>query len=153
MQVQSVAQHTELIFGHLLDLVRGIARLDLGPERPALDGLREDCRRRPDVLARSLVGGVELAVVVPAPGQGLQLLVGEVLHELSQARVRAEEVLADVGARLGGERLEVAVESGVHLVDQHAVDVARQKLVPAPAPDDLDHVPSASPQQTPPAPG
>ena len=147
VQVQSVAQHPELILGHLLDLVGGIARFDLGPERPALDGLREDCRRRPDVLGRRLVGGVELAVVVPAPGQGLQLLVGEVLHELAQARVRAEEVLADVGARLGGERLGVAVESRVHLVEQHAVDVTRQQLVPAPAPDDLDHVPSASPQQ------
>ncbi len=103
LQAQPGAQHPELLLGHLLDLVRGVARLDLGPERPSLDGLREDGGRRADLLGGGLVGGVELAVVVPAAWQRLQLGVGKVLDELAKARVRAEEVLADVGARLGRE--------------------------------------------------
>ena len=69
LQAEPVAQHPELFLGHLLDLVGGVARLDLGPERPALDGLGEDRRRRADLLGRRLVGGVELAVVVTAAGQ------------------------------------------------------------------------------------
>ena len=61
-----------------------------------------------------------------------------------QPLVGAEEVLADVGARLDAELLGLAVERLVHLVDQHAVDVAREQLVPLAAPDDLDHVPAGA---------
>ena len=147
MQVQPVSQHPELLLGHLLDLVGGVARLDLGPERPTLDGLRQDRRRGPDLFCRRLVGGVELAVVVAATRQRLQLRVRQVLDELAQARIGAEEVLADIGAGLGGEGLEIAVEGRVHLVEEHSVHVPRQQLVPAPPPDDLDHVPAATAQQ------
>ena len=46
VEVQAVAQREQLILGHLLDLVRGVAALDLRAERPALDRLAEDHRRR-----------------------------------------------------------------------------------------------------------
>ncbi len=84
---------------------------------------------------------------MPATGQGLQLRVRQVFHELAQAGIGAEEVLADVRAGFGGECLEVAVERRVHLVEEHAVDVTRQQFVPAPAPDDLDDVPAATSEQ------
>ncbi len=84
---------------------------------------------------------------MPATRQRLQLHVRQVLHELAQTGIGAEEVLADVRAGFGGERLEITVESRVHLVEEHAVDVTRQQFVPAPAPDDLDHVPAATPEQ------
>ncbi len=141
-QVQPVAQRPQLGLGHLLDLVGGVAGLDLGAERPALDRLGQDHRRRAPLLGGQLVGGVELAVVVAAPGERPQLVVAQVLDQLAQPRVGAEEVLADVGPRLGGVLLELAVDRGVHLVEQDAVDVAGEQLVPARSPDDLDHVPA-----------
>src|SRR5205823_9112073 len=91
-------------------------------------------------------GGVELAVVVPAAGQALQLLVGEVLDHLAQPRVGPEEVLPDVGATLDRVLLERAVNRGVHLVEEGAVDVAGEELVPLGAPDDLDDVPPGAPE-------
>src|SRR5690606_40121697 len=49
--------------------------------------------------------------------------------------VVAEEVVADVGAGLGGVRLELAVRRGVHPVHQHAVAVLREQRVPGAVPD------------------
>ena len=72
----------------------------------------------------------------------LQVVVAEVLDHALQARVGTEEVLADVVARLDRVLLELAVDGAVHLVDEHAVDVAREEVVPAAAPDDLDDVPA-----------
>ena len=118
-----------------------------GAERPALDGLGEDHRRGADVLGRRLVRGVDLAVVVAAAAELEDVVVGEVLDDPAQPRVGAEEVLADVVAARHRVLLELAVERLVHLLDQHAVDVARQQLVPLAAPDDLDHVPAGAAEQ------
>jgi hypothetical protein len=145
LQVETVAQGDQLRPGHLLDLVGGVAGLDLWAEGPPLDGLGQDDRRRTAVgIGGQLVRRVQLPVVVPAAREGLQLLVGQVLDEAAQARVGAEEVLADVGAGLGGVLLEVAVGRGVHLVEQHAVDVASEQLVPPGPPDHLDDVPAGT---------
>ena len=145
-QVEPVPQRQQLGLGHLLDLVGGVAGLDLGAERPALDRLGQDDGRRAALLGGQLVGGVELAVVVAAAGQRPQLVVAQVFDQPAQPRVGTEEVLADVGARLGRVLLELAVDGGVHLVEQHAVDVTGQQLVPARAPDDLDDVPAGTPE-------
>ena len=51
-------------------------------------------------------------------------------------------MLPDVVAALDRVLLELAVDGAVHLVDEHTVDVAREQLVPAGAPDDFDHVPA-----------
>ena len=120
VQVQPVAQGDELVLGHLLDLVGGVAALEALAERPALDRLAQDHGRRAaaEVLGRRLVGGVELAVVVAAAGQVAQLVVGEVGDHLAQARVGPEEVVADVLAGLDGVALELAVDGGVHLVER-----------------------------------
>ena len=80
---------------------------------------------------------------MPAAGELLQVGVGEMLDHLAQAGVLAEEVLADICAGLGGKGLVVAVKGGVHLVDENAVDVTGQQVVPATSPDHLDHVPAA----------
>jgi len=45
-----------------------------------------------------------------------------------------------------GVLLEFTVDRGVHLVDEHAVDVTCEELVPLPAPDDLQHVPTHAPE-------
>ena len=79
---------------------------------------------------RGVIGRVDLAVVVAAAAQGAQLLVGEVLDELAQARVGAEEMLADVRAVGDGHALGLAVGRFGHAVHEDAVDVPREKVVP-----------------------
>src|SRR5690606_2407418 len=54
---------------------------------------------------------------------------------------------AGVGPRLDGVALEVAVDGAVHLVEQHAVLVAGEQLVPLRAPDDLDDVPAGAAEE------
>ncbi len=146
VEPQPQAQHLELVTGHLLDLVGGVAGLDVGAQRPALHRLGQDHRRCADLLGGGLVGGVHLLVVVPAAGQVAQVVVAEVLDQLAQPRVGTEEVLADVGAGLDRVALELAVDGGVHLVQQHAVDVTGQQVVPARTPDHLDDVPPGAPE-------
>ena len=146
VHVQPVAQHQELILGHLLDLVCGVATLDVGAERPALDRLAQDRRRRTGahVLGGGLVRGVELAVVVTAARQVHEVFVAEVGDHLAKARVGAEEVVADVRAVLDGVALELPVDGVVELVQQHAVVVVGEQFVPLRPEDDLDHVPAVA---------
>ena len=143
-QLEPVAEDLQLGLGQLLRLVGDVAGLDARPERPALDGLGEDHGRRALVLGRRLVRRVDLAVVVAAAAELREVVVGQVLDELAQPRVRPEEVLPDVGAAGDRELLELAVERVVHLLDEDAVDVAGEELVPLAGPDDLDHVPAGA---------
>ena len=142
LHMQPLAELEQLVLRHLLDLVGGVAALEALAECPALHRLGEDDRRHVGGLCRSLEGGVDLLVVVPASRQVLDVAVGEVLDQLAQARVRPEEVLADVGAVLGRVTLVLAIDRGVHLVEEHAIDIAVEQLIPCRAPDDLDDVPS-----------
>ena len=121
-----------------------VAGLDARAEGPALDGLGEDHGRRAGVLGRGLVRGVDLAVVVAAAAELGEVVVGQVLDELAQPRIRPEEVLADVRAAGDRELLELAVERVVHLLDEDAVDVAGEEVVPLARPDDLDDVPAGA---------
>ena len=113
-----------------------------GPSVQPLTVLARITVGAPRVLGRGLVRGVDLAVVVAAAAELGQVVVGQVLDELAQARIGPEEVLADVGAAGDAILLELAVERVVHLLDEHAVDVAGQELVPLARPDDLDDVPA-----------
>ena len=142
--VQRVAQRLEVVALELLHLVRGVAPGEAGAQAVALDGVRQDDRRLPRVLAGGLVGGVDLAVVVPAALERPDLVVGHLLDERLGPRVAAEEVLADERAVLGPERLEVAVGRRVHQVDERAVLVGVEQGVPLAAPDDLDDVPAGA---------
>ena len=69
VQVEPVAELLQLGLGELLHLVGGVAGLEVGAERPALDRVREDHGRLADVLAGRLERRVHLAVVVPAARQ------------------------------------------------------------------------------------
>ena len=143
-QLEPVAEDLELGLVELLGLVGDVAGLDARAERPALDRVGEDDRRGALVLGGGLVRRVDLAVVVAAAAELGQVVVGQVLDELAQPRVGPEEVLADVGAAGDRELLELAVEGLVHLLDEEAVHVAREQVVPLAAPDDLDHVPAGA---------
>ena len=113
-----------MVLGHLLDLVGGVPALEALTECPALHRLGEDDRRHVGGLCRGFEGGVDLLVVVPASRQVLDIAVGEMLDQLAQTRVGPEEVLADVGAVLGRVTLVLAIDRGVHLVEEHAINVA-----------------------------
>ena len=143
-QLEAVTEDAQLGLVELLRLVGDVAGLDARAERPALDRVGEDHRRRAGVLGRGLVRGVDLAVVVAAAAELGQVVVGQVLDELREPRVGPEEVLADVGAAGDRELLELAVERLVHLLDEQAVDVAGEQVVPLAAPDDLDDVPAGA---------
>ncbi len=140
-QFEDVAQSLHLVDGELLHLVGGVASLDARAELPALDRLGQDHRGQGLGLGGGPIGGVDLAVVEPAAAQCPDLVVGHPLDQLAQPGVGAEEVLPDEGPALRLEPLVLAVDGAVHLVDQHAVDVAGEQRVPVAAPDDLDHVP------------
>ena len=146
VHVQAVAQHQQLIPRHLLDLVRGVATLDVGAESPTLDRLAQDRGRRAsaEILGGRLVRGVQLAIVVPTAGQVDQILVAEVGDHLSQPRIGTEEVVADVRTVLDAVPLELTVDGVVELVQQHAVVVVGQQLVPLRTEDDLDHIPTVA---------
>ena len=143
-QLEAIAEDAQLGLVELLRLVGDVAGLDAGAERPALDRVGEDHRRRTGVLGGGLVRGVDLAVVVAAAAELGQVVVGQVLDELREPRVGPEEVLADVGTAGDRELLELAVERLVHLLDEQAVDVASEQVVPLAAPDDLDDVPAGA---------
>ena len=64
----------------------------------ALDGSRENDGWRALVFDRRLVGRVHFARVVTALPQRAQRLVGKVLDHFQEARIGAEDVLADIGA-------------------------------------------------------
>ena len=57
----------------------------------------------------------------PPQRQLLELIVGEVLDHLEQPRIDAEEMLADVGARLDGVLLVLAVDDFAHALDEQPV--------------------------------
>ena len=82
--------------------------------------------------------------VVAAALEPPDVLVGHVGDERPGLGVAAEEVLAGVGAALGLERLVVAVDGLLHQPAQHAGLVLVEQLVPAGAPDQLDHVPAGA---------
>ena len=146
VQVESVTQVEDLLLGHLLDLMGRVASLETRPKCPALDRLTQDhgWAATPEVLGRSFVGGVQLAVVVPATRQVAQVVVGEVRHHLAKARIWPEEVLADVGATLDCIALKLSIDGRVHLVEQHAVFILGEQCVPLRTPYDLDHVPTST---------
>jgi hypothetical protein len=142
-----VAELLEVVQRELLHLVGRVAALEGRPEAVALHRLGEDHRRLAAVLGRSLERGVDLAVVVPAALEIPDLLVRVALDELGGARVAAEEVLPDVCAALGLVGLVVAVRRAVHQVDESAVAVAGEQLIPLAAPHHLDDVPSRTAEE------
>src|SRR3954447_13988705 len=66
------------------------------------------------------------------------------VDELAESRGRPEEGFADIAAAGDRVLLELAVERVVHLLDEDAVDVAGEELVPFAGPDDLDDVPAGA---------
>ena len=77
-----------------------------------------------------------------AQSHASQLLVGEVLDHLQQARVGTEEILAEVSAALDKVFLILAIADFAHAANEQPVAVVLNERVPVAAPDDFDHIPS-----------
>src|SRR5262249_14171721 len=107
-----------------------------------LDGVSQDDRRLSAMLHRRSVGRVDLDRIVAAAFELGQLIVGQVLDELQQFRIFAEELFADVGAAFDRVFLIFAVNDLAHALHEQAGLVALQERVPIAAPNDLDAVPA-----------
>ena len=94
------------------------------------------------MLRGCVVGGVDLLRVVPAESHRPERVVAHVRHQALEARVDAEEVLARVSAAGNGVFLVLAVNDLAHSLDEHALVVFREQIVPLAAPEHLDHVPA-----------
>ena len=98
----------------------------------------------PLCLHRRLVGVVDLDRIVAAERQLLELIVGQVLDHVEQARIDAPEVLAHVGARFDGVLLILAVDDLAHALDEQAVAILGEQRIPLAAPEHLDDVPAGA---------
>ena len=137
-------ERAQVGFVQLLLLVRDVLAFAGLAEAVALDRPHEHDRRLPLGLDRDLVGVVDLDGIVAAEPQLLELIVGQVLDHLEQARVGAEEVLAEVGAGLDGVLLILAVDDLAHPLGEQAVVVGREQRIPVAAPQHLDDVPAGA---------
>src|SRR5262245_32450582 len=68
------------------------------------------------------------------------------LHHLEQAWITPKEVLPEVGTALDEEFLILPVRDLAHTADQEAIPVILNEAIPIAAPDDLDDVPSRTPE-------
>ena len=110
------------------------------------DRLGEDDRGLTPMFVGSFIGGVHLALIVTAPEQFLQLLVGEVVHQRQQFGILAKEVPARMTARLDRVLLEVAVAALLHPFQKQPGLVLGQQFIPVRAPDHLEDVPAGAPE-------
>ena len=121
-------------------LMHGIAALDRA-QTIAFDGLHQDYGRLAGRTLRALIGGVDLARILPPALDVAQLVVGQRVHHARQHRVVIHPVLALDVARRDRIPLIVTVDRVFHALAQHALAVLREQPVPAAAPNDFDHIP------------
>ena len=66
------------------------------------------------------------------------------LNHFQQARIAAEQVLTEIGSAFHEIFLVLSVTHFAHTLDQEAVAIILDKVVPVGAPDDFDHVPASA---------
>ena len=135
--VQVGLAHLLLLMGDVLPLA-GLAHA------VALDRLRQDDGGLALVVLGGVVGGVDLERVVAAPGERPDLVVRPAGDHGGELGILAEEMLADISTVLGLEVLVLAIDDFFHPLQQDAGRVGRDQLVPAGAPQRLDHVPAGA---------
>ena len=131
---EPVAEGAQLLFVHLLLLVRDVLALAGLAEAVALDRPRENHGRRALVLDGRLVGVVDLDRIVAAERSFFELIVREVLDHVEQPRIDAPEVLAHVRAVFDGVALILAVDDLAHALHEQAVAIAARAACPTRGP-------------------
>ncbi len=135
-------EHLQLVFVQLLLLVRDVLAFTGFAEAVALNCLGQNDRGLSGVIDRRTEGCVNLDRIMAAEAHARQLIVGEMLDHLQQARIAAEQVLAEVGSALDEIFLVLPVADFAQTPDQQAVAVVLDQAVPIGTPDALDDVPS-----------
>ena len=110
----------------------------------ALDGLDEDYRRLVGIVDGAMVGGINLDGVLSTPLDLFHLGIGERVHHLLEFGISIDPVLPLPFPRQYGIALVITVHTFFHASSQGAVHVLGQQLVPAAAPDHLDHIPAGA---------
>ena len=90
------------------------------------------------------VGVEHLDRIEPAAAEIPELVVAHVLHQLEQLGILAEELFPEKRPVVRAEGLILAVHAFMHALDEQAARIAGEKIIPARAPDHLDHVPSGA---------
>ncbi len=122
-------------------------RLAGGAHAVTLLRLGEDHRRLALVLERCRVRRVQLAQVVSAALQRIDLRERQVRDQRAQLRIEIEEVLLVVRAVVRAECLVLAVHRRREPAQQRVMHVTREQRIPVRAPQHLDHVPAGAREQ------
>src|SRR5437879_12799285 len=96
----------------------------------SLDCLCQDQGRGPGVLNGRLITCMHFDGIVTPETHARQLLVRQMLYHLEQARVGAEEVLAEVRSALNKVFLKLSVRDFAHTPHQQAVPNTPNKRCP-----------------------
>src|SRR5690606_18690567 len=132
-QVEAVAEGAELVLVELLGLVGDVLALARGAHAVALHGAGDDHGGLALVLDSGLERGVDLHRVVAAAVQAVEVLVREVGDQRLELG-RVEEALLELGPAERGVALGLAVDQLLETLDEHALLVALEELVPGAAP-------------------
>ena len=97
--------------------------------------------------ARGSVCGIELAQVVAAAPQRIDILERHVRDQRAQLRIELEEMRLVVGPIVGAERLVLPVGGFREPPQQRVMRIAREQRIPIRAPEHLDDVPSRAGEQ------
>ena len=124
------AKLAQFLFVQLLLLVGDVAAFAGFAQAVTLDGLGQDHRRLALVFHGGLVGGIDLAGIVAAAQELVNLFVGQVVHQFEQLGVFAEEMSARVAARLDRVFLVIAVHGLFHALDEQPGLVGREQARP-----------------------
>ncbi len=142
--VEARAEDAELFFVELFLLVRDVFAFTSFAEAVALDRAGEDDGRAALVFRSGFVGGVNFPRIVTTETQAAELFVAQRFDKFEQARIGAEETLADVRAGFHDELLVFAVNKFAHTFDEQTFGVAREDVIPLGAPENLDDVPACA---------
>src|SRR2546428_5523419 len=94
------------------------------------------------MIHRGFVGGIHFAAVMPTTEQFMYLIVCQMIDQLQQFGIFAEEMLAGVAAWLDGVFLIIAIDSFFHPLKQKAAFVRCEERIPVGSPNDFDHIPA-----------
>ena len=146
-QREAVAISAQRLEIELFLLVRGHARLARAAHAIALLGLGQDHGGLAAVGARRGERRIQLAHVVTAAAQGVDLGQRHVRDQCLQLRIELEEVRLVVGAIVGAQRLILAVGGFGKTPQQRMMGIAREQRVPVRSPQHLDDVPARTREQ------
>ena len=117
-------------------------------EAVALNRARQNNGRAALVVESRFVSGVNLARIVAALPHGAELFVGIILDHFQEARISAENMLADVCARLHGKLLRFAVNHFTEALDEKAVNILREERIPIRSPEDFNAIPAGATERS-----